>query len=125
MAYVKKNIKVNGLDCWTLFDAGSKNTYILKDVAGLLLQKRLENSRPIALGRKIHQVTRGRYLVAIVEGYPVEIDAYIIDEIGYDEDGKRIDIIFGALTMQKRGIRVISDEERLDMNRYPKEFIEF
>jgi hypothetical protein len=49
----------------------------------------------------------------------------IIDEIGKDEDGKPIEVLFGALAMQQWGIRLVLAEERLDLTHYPKEFVEF
>jgi hypothetical protein len=49
----------------------------------------------------------------------------VIEEIGRDEDGNPIEILFGALAMQQWGIRPISDEERLDLPHYPEEFVEF
>ena len=49
----------------------------------------------------------------------------MINDIGRDEDGRPIDILFGALAMQQWGIRPVPDEERLDLSRYPNEFLEF
>lgn len=49
----------------------------------------------------------------------------VIDEIGHDEEGKTIDILFGALAMQQWGIRLMPKEERLDMTYYPEEFVEY
>ena len=49
----------------------------------------------------------------------------VIDEIGKDEDGKPIEILFGALAMQQWGIRPVPDQEKLDMSHYPEEFVEF
>ena len=49
----------------------------------------------------------------------------VIDEIGKDEEGTSIDILFGALAMQQWGIRPIPDEEKLDLTHYPEEFLEF
>jgi hypothetical protein len=49
----------------------------------------------------------------------------VIEEIGKDEDGKPIEILFGALAMQQWGIRPKPDEERLDLSHYPDEFVEF
>lgn len=49
----------------------------------------------------------------------------VIDEIGEDEEGTSIDILFSALAMQQWGIRPIPDEEKLDLTHYPEEFLEF
>jgi len=42
-----------------------------------------------------------------------------------DEDGKALEVLFGALAMQNWGIRLVLDKEKLDMTHYPKEFVEF
>jgi len=49
----------------------------------------------------------------------------VIDEIGQDEDGTRIEILLGALAMQQWGIRLVPDREELDLSHYPEEFLEF
>src|SRR2546421_7075628 len=37
--------------------------------------------------------------------------ALVIEDIGNDEDGKPIEILFGALAMQQWGIRLVRSEE--------------
>ena len=49
----------------------------------------------------------------------------VIDRIGDGEEGKPVEILFGALAMQQWGIRPLPDQEKLDMLHYPKEFLEF
>jgi len=49
----------------------------------------------------------------------------VLDNIGADDDGREIEILFGAIAMQQWGIRPVSDEERLDLTHYPEEFVEF
>jgi len=49
----------------------------------------------------------------------------VIDEIGNDEGGTRIEILFGGLAMKQWGIRPVPDEEKLDLSHYPEEFLEF
>jgi len=49
----------------------------------------------------------------------------VITEIGKDEEGKPIEVLFGALAMKQRGIRLNPAEEKLDLSHYPKEFVEF
>ena len=68
---------------------------------------------------------RPAILEAEIEGHPIATHALVIDNIGQDEDGEQIEILFGALAMQQWGIRPIPDEERLDLSKYPDEFVEF
>ena len=64
-------------------------------------------------------------LEAEIASHPIATHALVIEEIGKDEDGKPIEILFGALAMQQWGIRPKPDEERLDLSHYPEEFVEF
>ena len=60
-----------------------------------------------------------------MEGRPILTHAMVLDEVGTDEDGRPIDVLFGALAMQQWGIRLIPEEECLDLSDYPEEFVEF
>lgn len=125
MGRVREMIKVDGRECWTLFDTGARNTYVIPAVASILTTSK--TSRPIrtALGGSVKETTRMAILEAQVEGHLVSTHAMVVDEIGTDEDGRRIEILFGALAMQQWGIRPVPDEERLDLSHYPEEFVEF
>ena len=60
-----------------------------------------------------------------IEGYHFTTHALVLDKIGKDEDGKDIEVLFGALAMQQWRIRPLPKEEKLDMSRYPETFVEF
>jgi hypothetical protein len=51
---------------------------------------------------------------ADIEGHAVSTYALVVDNIGRDEDGKPIEILFGALAMQQWGIKLNRREEKLD-----------
>ena len=125
MARVRANVIIAGCNYWTLFDGGARNTYIVQDLASLLPTFELERPEPVSLGGKVHRVQNICWLTCLVEGLYVHTHARVLEEIGTDEEGKRIEILIGTLAMQEWGIRPIHDEERLDMSHYPKEFIEF
>ena len=118
-------IKVDGRECWTLFDTGARNTYVVPAVAEMLVIS--ETPRPLrtALGGSVKETNKTAVLQAEVEGHLVSTHAMVVDEIGVDEDGRGIEILFGALAMQQWGIRPLPDEEKLDLSRYPEEFVEF
>ncbi len=124
---IKTNIMVNGKDCWTLFDTGARNTYVVEEIAHSqkLLIQHLPETGKASLGGKVHTVKKTCVLVAYVEGKLIYTNANVITEIGKDEEERTIEILFGALAMQQWGIRLILDEERLDLTHYPKEFVEF
>ena len=71
------------------------------------------------------QTSTAALLEAEIEGRQISTHALVIDEIGNDENGAAIEILFGALAMQQWGIRPVPDEERLDLSHYPDEFVEF
>ena len=125
MGRVRAEVTVNGRNCWTLFDTGARNTYVVQDLTLVLPTFELERVEPVSLGGKIHEVTQECRLICLVEGLPVRTLARVLEEIGEDEDGRRIEILLGALAMQEWGIRPIPDEERLDMTHYPREFVEY
>ena len=125
MGRIRQTIKVDGQECWTLFDTGARNTYVIQSVAKAL--KTLPTPRTIrtALGGGVKETNTEAFLHAEIQGHTISTHALVLDEIGKDEDGKPIEILFGALAMQQWGIRPIPDEERLDLSHYPEEFVEF
>lgn len=125
MGRVREYIKVNGKKFWTLFDTGANNTYIVPSVAARLVTSKLPKTFWSALGGGIKKAHQAALLNADVQGCKISTMAMVIDEIGEDEDGKPIDILFGALAMRNWRIRPIPDEEKLDVSRYPKVFVEF
>ena len=78
-----------------------------------------------ALGGHIKETTETALLEAEIEGRRISTHAMVIDEIGNDENGIPIEILFGALAMQQWGIRLIPEQEKLDLSHYPEEFVEF
>jgi len=110
---------------WCLFDTRARNTYVVQELASFLPTFELEKPEPVSLNGRVHQVIQECRFVCLVEGLPVRTHARVLEEIGMDEEGNRIEILLGALAMQEWGIRPLPDEERLDMSHYPKEFIEF
>ena len=125
MGRIRHAIDVDGKKCWTLFDTGARNTYVLSSVAELLTTSRIARPVRTALAGEAKETDRTALLEAEVEGRLITTHALVVDHIGVDEDGREIEILFGALAMQQWGIRPIPDEERLDLSRYPDEFVEF
>lgn len=118
-------IRVDGRECWTLFDTGARNTYVTRSVAEALTTSSTDATVRTALGGAIRETNTAAHLVARIDGRPISTHALVLDEIGPDENGTPIEILFGALAMQQWGIRPVPDEERLDLTHYPNEFIEF
>jgi len=118
-------INVNRRECWTLFDTGSRNTYVVPAVASLLTTSKITAPFKSAIGGQVRETSATALLEAEVERRRISTHAMVIDEIGNDENGTPIEILFGALAMQQWGIRLIPEQEKLDLTHYPEEFVEF
>ena len=125
MGRIRQTIKVDGLGCWTLFDSGVRNTYVIPSVAKALKTSAMTHEFRTALAGRTRETNTSAILEAEIEDRPIATHAWVIDDIGQDEDGKPIEILFGALAMQQWGIRPVPDEERLDLTHYSDEFVEF
>lgn len=98
---------------------------MIPSVAQVLQTSTMAHVFKTALGGGVRETKTSAILEAEIEGHPIATHALVIEEIGKDEDGQPIEILFGALAMQQWGIRPIPDEERLDLSHYPEEFVEF
>ena len=125
MGRIRQTIKVDGHECWTLFDTGARNTYVTPSVALVLITSTMLHAFRTALGGEVRETKTAAILAAEIQGHPISTHALVIEEIGADEDGKPIEVLCGTLAMQQWGIRPIPDEERLDLSHYPEEFVEF
>lgn len=125
MGRIREEIDVDGRKCWALFDSGARNSYITQDAASGLPARPLPQPRETLLGGKSHSIEQTCIVIAEIEGHPVDFQAWVIDEIGRDEDGRTIDVLFGALAMQLWGIKLDVPNEKLDFSHYTREFIEY
>ena len=125
MGRIRQMINVDGRSSWTLFDSGVRNTYIIPEVAAQLSTTHLPRPTYTKLGGETKSSSQAAILVGEIEGKPFHTEAMVIDSIGADEEGKAIEVLFGALAMQQWGIRLILEQEKLDLSYYPTEFVEF
>ena|SRR6266404_6958316 len=125
MGRIRQMIAVDGRQCWTMFDSGARNTYITPEVAQLVKTSPTPKVMRTGLGGSMKETNTEALLHAEIEGHAVSTYSLVVNEIGRDEDGKPIEISFGALAMQQWGIRLNPAEEKLDLTHYPEEFVEF
>jgi len=125
MGRIRGVLQINGKRCWTLFDTGARNTYITSAAAKGEASWTLPEAEGAAIGGRNHRILKECMVMGQVEGHWVRTRARVVDSIGNDEEGRPIDILFGALAMQEWGIRLVPEEERLDLTHYPREFVEF
>src|SRR5262245_1672266 len=100
MGRVREEIDIAGRRCWALFDTGARNTYVDRSVASLLTTTAADKPFRTGLGGRVREANEVAVLNARIEGHPVSTHAFVLDEIGNDEDGKAIEVLFGALAMQ-------------------------
>jgi len=125
MGRIREMMTIDGRQCWTLFDTGVRSTYVVSAVAGKLGKMATFHPIRTALGGSVKESTCTALLQAEVQGRPVSTHALVVEEIGKDEDGRRIEILFGALALRQWGIRPVPEEGRLDLSHYPEQFAEF
>jgi len=51
--------------------------------------------------------------------------AFVVEELGVDEQRREIDMLFGAVEMQRWNIKIDPTAEKLDLSGFRKEFIEY
>jgi hypothetical protein len=122
---IRRNIRVGDRELWTLFDSGARHSYITRQAASGLDMQPLQTPRTTMLGGGRHEVTDACLIQAQVEGHPLEFQASVLDEIGADEEGQPIDVLFGAIAMQLWGIRLDPQNEALDFSHFTRDFVEF
>ena len=125
MGRIRLNVEIEGHDYWTLFDSGARNSYITEAATQGSVVIPLKEPRSFALGGKAHKIDAACFIQARVEGQPVEFQANVVDAIGKDEEGRDIDLIFGALAMQLWGIKLDVPNEKLDLTHLAHDFVEF
>ena len=125
MGRIRRDMTISGQPRWTLFDSGARHSYLVADVAGTLDVKDLPTPRTTALGAKTHTVRQVCLVFADVEGHPLDFEANVVAEIGKDEDGRRIEVLLGALAMQAWGVRLDPQNERVDWSHFSTDLVEF
>src|SRR5437867_12907074 len=81
MGRIRQMIAVDGRKCWTLFDSGARNTYVIPSVAEVL--KTSATPRPIrtALGGTVKEANQAALLEGEIQNYPFSTHALVVDEI--------------------------------------------
>ncbi|MFQ6093496.1 MAG: hypothetical protein ACE5OR_12640 [bacterium] len=110
---ITRQIEVNGNDLNALFDTGAINTYIVRKYAS---HERIYLDRPfrVGLGGESREIKETCLLKGKIEELEFSTDADIIEDLG-TIDGKRIDIIIGARTMERWEIKLDPKTGELDL----------
>src|SRR5439155_26165948 len=97
MGRIRQMIAVDGRKCWTLFDSGARNTYVIPSVAEVLKTSATPRTIRTALAGGGKETNTEGPLHAEIEGQSVSTYALVIEEIGKHEEGNRTEVLFGAL----------------------------
>lgn len=114
MARIIKEIEIEGDKLRALFDTGSMNTYITTRFAPKEREKTITPFY-VGLGGERRQIREVCILIGKIEGLDFSTDAYLIEDLGII-DGREVDAIIGARTMEGWEIRLDPKTGTLDLS---------
>lgn len=127
MGRVYDSIEVNDIPLHTLFDSGSRRSYIAGAAtrsAGLEVRA-LRVSFEVGLGGETRSLREYCHVEGKLYTFDIDFTAYLVDSLGVDERRNRIDMVFGAHDMQSWQIGIDMDRESLDLSNFTRDFTEF
>lgn len=122
------SVEVNGTPLHTLFDSGSRRSYIAESAAASAsLEVRVLRRAPfeVGLGGERRPINRYCHVEGRVSSFDLDLTAYLVDSLGVDEKGNDIHLLFGANDMQSWHIGLDMQGETLDLSHFTRDFIEF
>jgi predicted aspartyl protease len=125
MARIIKTIEIEGQPAVALFDTGATFTYIREHLLTTALRKPVTRPFHVALGGKSIEIQELYLVGGRIEGLEFDTDAVPVDELGH-ADGYELDVLIGALTMERWEIRLDPKSGELDLEGLRRrEFTEF
>lgn len=94
-----KELEIEGKKAHVLFDTGSIRSYVRREFASEVKRKTIPFR--VGLGGRSYQIEEACLLNCAIEGLGFDIEAHPVEELGYDDRGRRIDAIIGALATEK------------------------
>ncbi|MEW6686246.1 MAG: hypothetical protein AB1393_08575, partial [Candidatus Edwardsbacteria bacterium] len=117
--------EIEGRNVKALFDIGSLPTYVIRNFLEGVPIRLLSEPYRMALRGRVIEVREYCAVEGKIEGYAFDTKAIPIDDLG-KVDGREIDILIGALTMEEREISVNPKDSTLDLSGLKRrEFTEF
>src|SRR5205814_8572012 len=95
MGRITQNIKVDGRECWTLFDTDARNTYVTSSVAQMLKTSEMSHAYRTALGGGVKETSTAAILEGEIEGHPITTHALALEAIDKDHDVSHNELLFG------------------------------
>jgi len=97
---IVKEIEIEGKRAMALFDTGSMHTYVVNRLLKDVPIRCLSESYKVALGGRTFEVKEYCSIEGKIEGLVFHTEVIPIDEVG-KVDGKVVDVLIGALTMEQ------------------------
>jgi len=120
-----REIEIEGKRAIALFDTGSMHTYVREHLLIGIPSWTILKPYRVAIGGKSIEVQKIYHVNGRIEGLDFDTEVLPIDEIG-KINGQNIDVIIGALTMEKWEILVNPKDGTLDLSGLKRrEFTEF
>ncbi len=125
MARIVKSIEVEGQQAVALFNTGAILTYVRESFLSSAPRKPTTEPFRVALGGRSIKVQELCLVGGRIEGLAFDTDAVPVQELGR-ADGHELDVIIGALTMERWEIKLDPRAGTLDLEGLRRrEFIEF
>lgn len=125
MARIIKTIEIEGQPAVALFDTGAVFTYVREHLLTAVLRKPVTEPFRVGLGGKSFEVRELCLIGGRIEGLAFDTDAVPVADLGR-ADGHELDILIGALAMERWEIRLDPKSGALDLEGLRRrEFIEF
>jgi hypothetical protein len=122
---IVKEIEIEGKPATALFDTGSTHTYVARWLLEGVPIRTLARPYTVALGERTIEVAQHVSAQGKIEGLEFHTEVIPIDTLGRI-DGKPVDIVIGALTMEEWEIIPNPKDGTLDLTGLRRrEFTEF
>ncbi len=125
MGRIYDTIHSNSKSLYALFDTGAVHNYVTKKAARELSINQLPEPFTVGIGGETRSIHEACFIYGELQNERLFCWALVVEELGLDEQNKEVDMLFGAMEMQRWNIRVNPGEERLDLSGFRKEFIEY
>jgi len=127
MGRIYEIVVVDGKQLNTLFESGAVRSYITRKsvkAADLKIEK-LKNAFSTGLGGQTQVVDEYCIVEGNIKGNPFYITSNVIEDLGTDEKGEEIRLLFGATDMQVWNINLDLKKEIIDVSKFRREFVEY
>ncbi len=122
---IVKEIEIQGKTATALFDTGSLHTYVAMPLLEGVPSQTLRRPYKVALGGRVIDVHVHCLVNGAIDGLEFMTSAVPVDKVG-KADGKEVDVIIGALTMEEWEIIPNPKDGTLDLSGLKRrEFTEF